>query len=86
LEKGSQVDIILLDLFEILEPNFDGIIIEWSSSKIVSGSRAFPPRWPPQCSCVVVESSFVTTEQKFIHSFCNALRIRRKINQLHQRF
>ena len=28
------------------------------SSKIVSGSRALPPRWPPQCSCVVIESSF----------------------------
>ena len=41
-----------------LEPNFDGIVIGWSSSKIVSGSRAFPPRWPPQCSCVVIDSSF----------------------------
>jgi hypothetical protein len=28
------------------------------SSKIVSGSRTLPPRWPPQCSCVVIESSF----------------------------
>jgi hypothetical protein len=27
---------------------------------------------------------YATTEQKLIHSFCNALRIRRKINQLHQ--
>jgi hypothetical protein len=27
-------------------------------SKIVSGSRALPPRWLPQCSCVVIESSF----------------------------
>jgi hypothetical protein len=41
-----------------LEPNFDGIVIEWSFSKIVSGSRALPPTWPPQCSCVVIESSF----------------------------
>jgi hypothetical protein len=41
-----------------LEPNFDGIVIGWSSSKIVSGSRTLPPRWPPQCSCVVIESSF----------------------------
>jgi hypothetical protein len=41
-----------------LEPKFDGIVIGWSSSKIVSGSRALPPRWPPQCSCVVIESSF----------------------------
>jgi hypothetical protein len=22
------------------------------------GSCALPPRWPPQCSCVVIESSF----------------------------
>ena len=41
-----------------LEPNFDGIVIGWYSSKIVSGSRDLPPRWPPQCSCVVIESSF----------------------------
>jgi hypothetical protein len=27
---------------------------------------------------------YATTEQKFIHSFWNALRIRRKINQLYQ--
>jgi hypothetical protein len=27
---------------------------------------------------------YATTKQKLIHSFCNALRIRRKINQLHQ--
>ena len=24
----------------------------------MSGSRTLPPRWPPQCSCVVIESSF----------------------------
>ena len=24
----------------------------------MSCSRALPPRWPPQCSCVVIESSF----------------------------
>ena len=41
-----------------LEPNFDGIVIGWSSSKIMSRSHALPPRWPPQCSCVVIESSF----------------------------
>jgi hypothetical protein len=41
-----------------LEPNFDGIVIGWSSSKMVSGSCALPPRWQPQCSCVVIESSF----------------------------
>ena len=41
-----------------LEPNFGGIVIGWSSSKIVSGSRALPPRWPPQSSYVAIESSF----------------------------
>jgi hypothetical protein len=41
-----------------LEPNFDGIVIGWSSSKIVSGSHALQPRWPPQCSSVVIESNF----------------------------
>jgi hypothetical protein len=41
-----------------LEPNFDGIVIGWFSSKIVSGIRALPPRWPPQCSCVVIESDY----------------------------
>ena len=25
---------------------------------MVSGSCALPPRWPTQCSCVVIESSF----------------------------
>jgi hypothetical protein len=34
------------------------MVIGWSSSKIVSGSRVLPPRWPPQCNCVVIESSF----------------------------
>ena len=33
-------------------------VIGWSSSKIVSGNHTLPPRWPPQCSCVVIESSF----------------------------
>jgi len=46
-----------------LEPNFDGIVIGWSFSKIVSGSHALPSRWPPQCSCVVIESSFDTVER-----------------------
>ena len=27
---------------------------------------------------------YATTEQKLIHSFCNALRILKKINELHQ--
>ena len=40
------------------QTNFDKIVIGWSSSKIVSGSHALPPRWPPQCSCIVIESSF----------------------------
>ena len=34
------------------------VVIWWSSSKIVSGSRALPPWWLPQCSCVVIVSSF----------------------------
>ena len=46
-----------------LEPNFDGIVIGWSSSKIVSGSHTLSPRWPPQCSCVVIEISFDPGEQ-----------------------
>ena len=29
----------------------------------MSGSRALPPRWPPQCSCVVIESSFDSGER-----------------------
>jgi hypothetical protein len=49
-----------------LEPNFGGIVIGWSSSKIVSGSRALPPRWPPQCSCVVIENSFDPGERFFL--------------------
>jgi hypothetical protein len=39
------------------------IVIGWSSSKIVSGSRAPPPRWLPQCSCIVIESSFDSGER-----------------------
>jgi hypothetical protein len=54
VKLSSAVGAILVQL----EPNFDGIVIGWSSSKIVSGSHALPPRWPPQCSCVVIESSF----------------------------
>jgi hypothetical protein len=45
------------------EQNFDEIVIGWFSSKIVSGSRALPPRWLPQCSCIVIESSFDPGEQ-----------------------
>jgi len=46
-----------------LEPNFDGIVIGISSSKNVFGCRAFPPRWPPESSCVVIESSFDPSER-----------------------
>jgi hypothetical protein len=42
----------------IISVKFDGIVIGWASSKIVSGSHTLPPRWPPQCSCVVIVSSF----------------------------
>ena len=45
-----------------LEPNFDGIVIGWSSYKILSGTR-----WPPQCSCVVIESSFDPGERLQAH-------------------
>ena len=31
---------------------------QWSSSKIVSDSLAVPSRWLPQCSCIVIKSSF----------------------------
>jgi hypothetical protein len=47
------------------KPNFDGIVIGWSSSKFVSGSHALPPRWSPHCSCVVIESSFDPGERSF---------------------
>jgi hypothetical protein len=50
-----------------LEPNFDGIVIGWSSSKIVSGNLALPPRWPSQCSCIVIESSFDPGERVQAH-------------------
>ena len=43
-----------MELVAQLKPNLDGIVIGWSSSKMVSGSCALPP----QCSCVVIESSF----------------------------
>jgi hypothetical protein len=33
-------------------------VIGWSSSEIVSGSHALPPKWLQQCSCIVIESSF----------------------------
>jgi hypothetical protein len=33
-------------------------VIGLSSSKTVSGSHALPPKWLPQCSCIVIESSF----------------------------
>jgi hypothetical protein len=42
-----------------LEPKFDGIVIGWSFSKIVSDSSALPPRWPPQCSCVVIPDTIL---------------------------
>jgi hypothetical protein len=30
------------------QPNFAEMILEWSSSKIVSGISEHRPRWPPQ--------------------------------------
>ena len=47
-----------LKLLNQFQPNFAEMILRWSPFKIVSDSRALPPRWPPQCSCVVIESSF----------------------------
>jgi hypothetical protein len=47
-----------LSKLEFIIKHFDGIVIGWSSSKTVSGSLALPPRWPPQCSYIVIESSF----------------------------
>ena len=55
---NSHTNQLVLEPVAQLEPNFDGIVIGWSFSKIVSDNRALPPRWPPQCSCVVIESSF----------------------------
>jgi hypothetical protein len=31
-----------------LLPNFGGIVLGWSPSKIVSGDPDFQPRWPPR--------------------------------------
>ena len=42
----------------LMEQSLDGPFY-----KIVSGSCALPPRWPPQCSCVVIESSFDPCER-----------------------
>jgi hypothetical protein len=39
----------------------------WSFSTIVSGIRTLPPRWSPQCSCVVIESSFDPGERLEAH-------------------
>jgi hypothetical protein len=37
-----------LKLLSQSQPNFAEIILEWSSSKIVSGISDLLPRWPPQ--------------------------------------
>jgi hypothetical protein len=59
-----------------LASTFYEIVIGWFSSTIVSGSRALPPRWPPECCCVIIESSFDPGERLqadgslyFIYSF-----------------
>ena len=52
-----------LKLLSQSQPNFAEMILGWSPSKNVTGGSAFRPRWPPQCSCVVIESSFYPGER-----------------------
>ena len=40
-----------LKLLSQFQPIFAEMILGWSPSKNVTGSSAFRPRWPPQCSC-----------------------------------
>jgi hypothetical protein len=47
-----------LKLLSQSQPTFAEMILRWSPFKIVSASRALPPRWPLQFSCVVIESNF----------------------------
>jgi hypothetical protein len=58
---------------------------------MVFGTCALPPRWPPQCSCVVIESSFDPGERlqapgslwfKLLVSRFLAINIEGKIGQL----
>jgi hypothetical protein len=37
-----------LKLLSQSQPNFEEMILGWSSSKIVSGISELRPRWPPQ--------------------------------------
>jgi hypothetical protein len=56
---GEDLNVIFYqNMPNLQKPTFDVIVIGWSSPKMVSGSCAPPPRCPPQCSCVVIESSF----------------------------
>jgi hypothetical protein len=41
-----------------ISTKFAEMILGWSPSKNMPGGSAIRPRWPPQCSCVVIESSF----------------------------
>jgi hypothetical protein len=56
-----------LKLLSQFQPNFAEMILGWSPSKNVTGSLAFRPSWPPQCSCVVIESSFYPGERLQAH-------------------
>jgi hypothetical protein len=56
--RGPSNDYFIKVLFQLSNWFQTRRFLGWSSSKIVSGSCVLPPRWPPQCSCVVIESSF----------------------------
>jgi hypothetical protein len=45
-----------LKLLSQFQPNFAEMILGWSPSKNMPGGSAIRPRWPPQCSCVVIEN------------------------------
>jgi hypothetical protein len=43
----------------LCHPNFDGIVIGWSSSKIVSGSRALPPRCRHSAVALLLKAALI---------------------------
>jgi hypothetical protein len=49
IEKGDEVlKKSSLKLLNQSQPNFGGMLLGWSPSKIMSGDPDFRPRWPPQ--------------------------------------
>jgi hypothetical protein len=46
------------------------------------GSCALPPRWPPQCSCIVIESSFDPGERLQAPGSLNCFSMRNLQNRL----